>query len=112
MEGAIGAVITSSFWDTQTSSTLISDGGVGHITSWMKTQANFEAAGWDFTNIWFIDPLWNDGYPCFQWFRDNVLAGVYDTDTMTELASRGLIPAISPTVTAPTVTTLPVTGVS
>jgi hypothetical protein len=107
----IETVIASSFWDTETSGTLISDGGVGHNTFWMKTQANFEAAGWDFTSIWFIDPSWNDGYPCFQWFRDNVLAGDYDTDTMTELTSRGLIPAISPTI-SPTVTTLPVTGVS
>jgi len=106
-----GGVYTESFWDTETSGTLISDGGVGHNTFWMKTQANFEAAGWDFTSIWFIDPSWNDGYPCFQWFRDNVLAGDYDTDTMTELTSRGLIPAISPTI-SPTVTTLPVTGVS
>jgi len=100
------------FYDTDVSGYSDTGKGEPKPTSWMKTQANFEAAGWDFTSIWFIDPSWNDGYPCFQWFRDNVLAGNYDTDTMTELASRGLIPAISPTVTAPTVTTLPVTGVS
>lgn len=72
--GAVGGLIgenssgtiTDSFWDTETSGTETSDGGVGHITTWMKTQANFEAAGWDFTTpIWYTDLILNDGYPQF-----------------------------------------------
>jgi len=28
---------------------------VGHITSWMQTQANYEAVSWDFTTVWEMD---------------------------------------------------------
>ena len=42
------------FWDTETSGQATSEGEdeVGHTTSWMQTQANYEAAGWDFDTVW------------------------------------------------------------
>jgi hypothetical protein len=38
----------------------------------MKIQTTFEAQGWDFDNIWAIDPNGkiNDGYPYLKWFLD------------------------------------------
>ncbi len=46
------------FYDTETSGMSDSGAefGVGHITDWMQTQANYEAAGWDFDTIWHIPP--------------------------------------------------------
>lgn len=48
-----GAVINSSYWNTQTSNLSISAGGIGKTTAQMKTKSTF--VGWDFTNIWAID---------------------------------------------------------
>jgi hypothetical protein len=45
----------SLFWDTETSDILIDDYAVGHITSWMQTRSNYEAAGWNFDTIWVLD---------------------------------------------------------
>jgi hypothetical protein len=42
------------FWDTETSSVSTSAIGTGHVTSWMQTQTNYEAAGWDFDTIWYM----------------------------------------------------------
>ena len=55
--------ITDSFWDTETSGTATSDGGTGKTTAEMKTKSTFTDAGWDFTTIWDIDGITNDGYP-------------------------------------------------
>ena len=54
-----GATITdpntvSLFWDTETSGVDIDDYATGHITSWMQTKSNYEAAGWNFDTIWFM----------------------------------------------------------
>ena len=50
-----------SFWDTQTSGTTTSAGGTGKTTDEMKTQTTF--TDWDFTTIWGMDDIKNDGYP-------------------------------------------------
>ena len=55
----------NSYWDTQTSGLSSSGFGYGRTTSQMKTQATF--SGWDFANIWQIDPTVNNGYPFLQW---------------------------------------------
>lgn len=60
-----GDTITDSFWDTDTSGTAVSDGGTGKTTSQMKTKSTFTDADWDFTVIWFINGITNDGYPFF-----------------------------------------------
>jgi hypothetical protein len=59
---------TSSYWDTQTSGLSTSSGGagvVGKTTSQMKTQGTY--SGWDFSTIWAIDGVNNDGYPYLLW---------------------------------------------
>ncbi|MBA7542343.1 hypothetical protein ES705_34664 [subsurface metagenome] len=56
--------VTDSFWDTEASETLISDGGTGKTTTEMKTTSTFTDAGWDFDSIWTINPACNNGYPC------------------------------------------------
>ena len=48
------ATVTNSFWDTDTSDIATDTYAVGHITSWMQTKTNYEAAGWDFTTIWIL----------------------------------------------------------
>ena len=55
--------ITSCFWDTESSKKAISNGGVGHITSWMQTKANYEAAGWDFSSTWEMEITAIEGEP-------------------------------------------------
>ncbi len=63
--------INNSFWDTQTSGMATGvayntgplTNVVGKTTDQMKTQTTFTDAGWDFTNIWNIDPSVNNGYP-------------------------------------------------
>lgn len=55
--------ITNCFWDTQTSGEATSDGGTGKTTTQMKTQSTFTDAGWNFTTIWDIDGVTNNGYP-------------------------------------------------
>jgi hypothetical protein len=44
----IDGVITSSFWDINTSGTTYSAGGTGRTTVQMKTKSTFTVAGWDF----------------------------------------------------------------
>jgi len=59
--------VTHSLWDTQTSGQASSDGGTGKTTAQMKTKSTFTDAGWDFNDVWSIDPTINDGYPHLQW---------------------------------------------
>ncbi len=62
---------TACFWDTDTSGETDGVGNppgtpdwlTGEITDNMKTRSTFTDAGWDFTDIWAIDPTKNDGYP-------------------------------------------------
>ena len=59
--------ITNCFWDTETSGVATSDGGTGKTTAQMKAQSTFTDAGWDFSTIWYITSIVNDGYPAFTW---------------------------------------------
>jgi hypothetical protein len=58
--------VSSSFWDTQTSSRNNSDGGVGRTTDQMRMVSIFDSVGWDFTT-----PLWaiceGANYPRLAW---------------------------------------------
>ncbi len=56
-------VITDSFWDTETSGMLISDGGTGRTTAQMFTRSTFTDAGWDPVTIWGFFP---GSYPCLR----------------------------------------------
>jgi len=64
--GNVG-VVTSSFWDAETSGQTTSAGGTGKTTAQMKEEATFTDAGWNFDDIWVIDGIKNDGYPYLLW---------------------------------------------
>ena len=55
--------VTSSYWDIETSGLTTSDIGLGLTTNEMKTLKTYTDGGWDFENIWKIEPKVNDGYP-------------------------------------------------
>jgi hypothetical protein len=65
--------VTLSFWDTQTSGQVWSDGGTGKTTAEMQAASTFVNAGWDFRgetangteDIWWIDE--GQDYPRFRW---------------------------------------------
>ena len=65
--------VTFSFWDTQTSGQVTSDGGIGKTTTEMQTAGTFLNAGWDFMDetvngtddIWWIDE--GQDYPRLWW---------------------------------------------
>lgn len=57
----------SNYWDTQTSGQAFSASGTGKTTTQMKSQGTY--TGWDFTNIWAINPAINNGYP---YLKNNV----------------------------------------
>jgi len=59
-----GGTVDDSFWDTETSGMLVSDGGTGKNTTEMKDSATFITAGWGFGTIWGMIAPCNDGYPC------------------------------------------------
>ena len=97
--GAAG-IVENSFFNTQTSGQSIACGtdngqcsATGLTTAQMKSSAPFTAAGWDFTNVWAIDPAINNGYP---YLRATVVAA----------------PPPPPPPPPPPVTTLTVNGVA
>ncbi len=58
---------TGNFWNTQTSGYSSSQhsgsGETGINTSQMQTQSTFTNAGWNFTTIWAMTSIYNDGFP-------------------------------------------------
>lgn len=59
--------VTNSYWNSETSGQATSDGSVnecGKSTTQMKDQATF--VGWDFANIWVMNPGIHTGYPSFK----------------------------------------------
>ncbi|OQB51213.1 MAG: Endo-1,4-beta-xylanase A precursor [Firmicutes bacterium ADurb.Bin146] len=58
-------VATFSYWDTQTSGISASYGGEGKTTVLMKTASTYNS--WDFSTIWGINGIDNDGYPYLRW---------------------------------------------
>jgi len=59
----ISGTTSNSFWDTQTSGRATSSGGTGKTTLEMKTQSTFTDAGWNFSTIWSLSAVYNNGYP-------------------------------------------------
>jgi hypothetical protein len=79
-----GESISNSFWDNQTSAWPnvgvgqgTTTGATGKTTSEMLTQSTFTNAGWDFNNIWSMDPAINDGYPYLIPIPPVVTPGIY-----------------------------------
>ena len=58
-------IVTSCFWDTETSSLNYSEGGTGKTTAEMKILSTFTDAGWDFTTVWAIKE--GIDYPKLKW---------------------------------------------
>jgi hypothetical protein len=73
----LGGIVEGSFWDTQTSNQMLSDGGTGKTTAEMQTAGTFLEAGWDFVgetangtdDLWWIDE--GRDYPHLWWELDN-----------------------------------------
>ncbi len=65
LDDSLSGTIASSYWDTETSGQVASDGGTGKNTSEMQIQSTFTNAGWDFDTIWEIDE--GNSYPTLQW---------------------------------------------
>jgi len=58
------SVVNYSYWNTQTSGYSSSAGGLGRTTTQMTYPYDSNTyVGWDFENVWAIDPTINDGYP-------------------------------------------------
>jgi len=53
--------VTNCFWDTETSGRNTSAGGTGKTTAQMKTKSTY--TGWNFSSIWAISNIYNNGYP-------------------------------------------------
>ena len=47
-------IVSRSFWDTETSGQITSDGGTGKTTVQMQMMNTFLSVGWDFWTIWTI----------------------------------------------------------
>jgi hypothetical protein len=67
-EGLVGgssqySTVNNSFLDTETSGVSAPVSGTGKTTIEMKTLSTYTDAGWDFNEIWTIDPSLNNGYP-------------------------------------------------
>ncbi|MCR4437305.1 MAG: immunoglobulin domain-containing protein, partial [Eubacteriales bacterium] len=63
------STVTGSFWDTQTSCQVSSQGGTGKTTAEMKRKSTFMEANWDFDSTWNI--VENSTYPYFKWQTDD-----------------------------------------
>jgi hypothetical protein len=65
--GDNSGTISSSFWNTDSTSTGVgsgsSTGATGEPTDSMKTESTFTSRGWDFTSTWAISSGTNNGYP-------------------------------------------------
>ncbi len=47
--------------------TLIGKDGQDITLEEIKTKATYEAEGWDFENVWDINPYYNNGFPYLRW---------------------------------------------
>ena len=61
---ATGAVVNS-FWDVETSGSIVSDGGTALTSAEMQDPNTFLAAGWDFEDTWIICE--GRTYPHLRW---------------------------------------------
>ena len=72
------SVVSSSFWDTETSGTATSYGGSGKSTAEMRTESTFTSNGWDFageTANGTKDTWYMNGYPKLSCFTNGFWDG-------------------------------------
>jgi Secretion system C-terminal sorting domain/The GLUG motif len=62
--GYNSGTVNNCFWDTESSGQSSSAGNaIGEISENMKLESTYTDQGWDFTTIWTIDEINNNGYP-------------------------------------------------
>ena len=94
--------ISYSFWDNEISG--IAEGFRSEIfceitdcfglpTAEMKIASTFISHGWDFDDVWTIDPSKNDGYPILRFMPDPIVSG---TDKVTPFSPAALLHANYP----------------
>lgn len=81
--GLIGSnsygTVENSYYDSQTSGQDDDTGkGIPLTSLEMKLQGTFTDAGWNFDDIWIINPLQNDEYPILRWQDTRTYAVIYD----------------------------------
>lgn len=82
--------VTNSFYDTTVSKLTGTAYGTPKSTLAMKMKKTYTDAGWDFENVWGIDPAINDGYPYLLWEYED-----FDAPTITDTsASVNIINAV------------------
>ena len=59
--------VDDSFWDSESSGQTVSSGGTGKTTAEMMSSSTYEAAEWDFVNVWKMDE--GHGYPVLLSFE-------------------------------------------
>lgn len=80
IRGFLGGTVDSgqvnySYWDAQSSGqSATTTGATGYTTAQMKDATDLADSfvGWDFLDIWNIDPTINDGYPYLRFQQDYV----------------------------------------
>jgi len=90
---------TNSIWDTETTEVTEPFQNIyencsienicGLTTAEMKNADNYIAQGWDFENIWAIDPAINDGYPYLR--HDTIPQYLGDNDITTTTITSQLL---------------------
>ncbi|MFD0589358.1 S-layer homology domain-containing protein [Paenibacillus sp. GCM10027627] len=70
--GVNEGTIRSGFYDTETTGQSDTDKGVGKTTAEMKTQSTYNDSGWEYDEVWGMDPSINNGYPFLRWTTRNV----------------------------------------
>ncbi|WP_127583204.1 hemoblobin-interacting domain-containing protein [Paenibacillus koleovorans] len=81
-----GKAFQNSFYDTETTGQASSAGSNANgqapqkqTSTSMRTSALYTAGGWDFGNVWMIDPRRNNGYPYLPAWQTDTAAPSIDT---------------------------------
>jgi len=81
--------VNNFFWDTETVNTtnvnnMLENSDLVNVTGYttveMKDSETYIQNGWDFEEVWSIDPEINDGYPFLQWLLSSTSNSEVDTN--------------------------------
>ncbi len=102
-DAGVQPVFTSCYYDSDTSAQSDSGKGTPKTTAEMKSQATY--SGWDFEDVWGINPSENGGYPFLRWqdFETGspapvAVTGVELSQTTIQLITGGETQSLSATV--------------
>lgn len=86
--GYLGSgAVEASFWDMETSGQSTSAGGTGLTTAQMRQQDIYTEAGWDFVNVWAMEP---GGYPYLLMLGVPPSEGEGESSTVPDLDGDGM----------------------